>query len=84
MNKNTDATEATVAETLQVVSGSPNSEELATVIAVLQAALAEAEQSKTTAKASAKTSWSKGGAQLRNTITPGPGQWRASSRHGLN
>ncbi|MEY4992916.1 MAG: hypothetical protein RIS82_38 [Actinomycetota bacterium] len=69
---------------LRVVSGAPSSEELATVIAVLQAVHAEEVASTTGYERPLKSSWSRNVAQLRHPIIPGPGQWRGAYRSGLN
>ena len=71
-------------ESLQVVSGAPTPEELATVIAVLEAAHAEEAASSSGYERPLKSSWSRNASQLRNSITPGPGQWRGAYRSGLN
>lgn len=71
-------------ESIQVVSGDPTPEELATVIAVLEAAHAEEAQSAKGFERPLKSSWSRNVAQLRHPIVPGPGQWRGAYRSGLN
>ena len=71
-------------ESIQVVSGSPTAEELATVIATLEAAHAEEAESATGYERPLKSSWSRNVAQLRHPLTPGPGQWRGAYRSGLN
>ncbi len=71
-------------ESIQVVSGAPSPEELATVIAVLEAAHAEEEVTATGYERPLKSSWSRNVAQLRHQIVPGPGQWRGAYRSGLN
>ena len=71
-------------ESIQVVSGAPTPEELATVIAVLEAAHAEEEATSTGYERPLKSSWSRNVAQLRHPIVPGPGQWRGAYRSGLN
>ena len=71
-------------ESIQVVSGDPTPEELATVIAVLEAAHAEEAQSTKGFERPLKSSWSRNVAQLRHPIVPGPGQWRGAYRSGLN
>ncbi|BDS50832.1 acyl-CoA carboxylase subunit epsilon [Rhodoluna lacicola] len=71
-------------ESIQVVSGAPSPEELATVIAVLEAAHAEEEATATGYERPLKSSWSRNVAQLRHPIVPGPGQWRGAYRSGLN
>ena len=71
-------------ESIQVVSGAPTPEELATVIAVLEAAHAEEEATAIGYERPLKSSWSRNVAQLRHPIVPGPGQWRGAYRSGLN
>lgn len=69
---------------LQVVSGAPTPEELATVIAVLEAFHAEEAAAATGYERPLKSSWSRNVAQLRHPVIPGPGQWRGAYRSGLN
>ena len=71
-------------EELRVVSGSPTPEELATSIAMLEAAHAEQEASATGYERPLKSSWSRNVSQLRQPITPGPGQWCGAYRQGLS
>ena len=71
-------------ESLKVVSGAPTPEELATVIAVLEAAHAEEAQNTKGYERPLKSSWSRNVAQLRHPIVPGAGQWRGAYRSGLN
>lgn len=71
-------------ESIQVVSGAPTPEELATVIAVLEAAHAEEAQNTSGYERPLKSSWSRNVAQLRQPVVPGPGQWRGAYRSGLN
>lgn len=71
-------------ESIRVVAGSPSAEELATVIAVLEAAHAEEEANASGYERPLKSSWSRNVAQLRHPIVPGPGQWRGAYRNGLN
>ena len=73
-----------IQESLQVVAGSPTPEELATVIAVLEAAHAEEEVTAPGSERRLKSSWSRNVAQLRHPIVPGAGQWRGAYRSGLN
>lgn len=73
-----------IQESLQVVGGSPTPEELATVIAVLEAAHAEEEANAPGYERPLKSSWSRNVAQLRHPIVPGAGQWRGAYRSGLN
>lgn len=76
--------EGNLQESLRVISGAPTAEELATVIAVLQAVHAEEAASVTGYERPLKSTWAKNQAQLRHPITPGPGQWRGAYRSGLN
>lgn len=69
---------------LQVVSGAPTAEELATVIAVLEAVHAEEAASATGYERPLKSTWSRNVAQMRHPVIPGPGQWRGAYRSGLN
>ncbi len=71
-------------DSLQVVRGAPTPEELATIIAVLAAANAEAEAAETGFERKLKSSWSRNAAVMRPAIVPGPGQWRGAYRSGLN
>lgn len=71
-------------ESIELVSGAPTPEELATVIAVLEAAHAEEAEHGAGFERPLKSSWSRNVAQLRHPITPGPGQWRGAYRSGLN
>ena len=73
-----------IQESLQVVAGSPTPEELATVIAVLEATHAEEEVTAPGYERRLKSSWSRNVAQLRHPIVPGAGQWRGAYRSGLN
>jgi hypothetical protein len=74
---------ASIADHIEVVSGSPSVEELATVIALLQAAHDIEKDSKVAQESQHSSSWSRNRSQLRDPITPGFGQWRAAYRHGL-
>jgi hypothetical protein len=67
-----------------VLGGNPNSEELAVIVAVLQAASAAALASAAASAVEPTSSWSKNVGLLREPITPGRGQWRAAYRHGLS
>ncbi len=71
-------------EAIEEVSGTPTAEELATVIAVLEAAHAEEAENTTGYERPLKSSWSRNTARLRHPLTPGPGQWRGAYRSGLN
>lgn len=65
---------------LKVVRGNPTAEELATVIAVLGAASAEAGAQSGGRKRRLTSTWSRNASMLRSEIVPGPGQWRFSTR----
>ena len=69
---------------LRVEGGSPTSEELAAVVAVLTAAVAEANEQAAKAISQPKSSWNRSDAMLRGGLTPGFGQWTASTRPGLD
>lgn len=71
-------------ESIQVVAGAPTPEELATVIAVLEAAHAEEAANAPGYERPLKSTWSRNVAQMRHPIVPGPGQWRGAYRSGLN
>ena len=69
---------------LRVEGGSPTPEELAAVVAVLTAAVAEANEQAAKATSQPKSSWNRSDAMLRGGLTPGYGQWTASTRPGLD
>ena len=71
-------------EAMQVVRGNPSVTELATVIAVIQAAHAEQSLDGQGYERPLKSTWSRNVAQLRHPIVPGAGQWRGALRDGLN
>ena len=73
-----------IEETIRIVGGSPTAEELATVIAVLQAAHSQERAEVIKNVVERKSSWSRNDAKLRGSIIPGRGQWRAAYRSGLN
>ena len=71
---------------IQVVRGEPSAEELAAAIAVVQAALAAAEVDSAAASASgasAKSTWTRNQAMLRQGIQAGANQWAASFKDRL-
>ena len=76
--------ESELQEMLQVVRGAPDAEELATIIAVLEAARDEEEAASDGYERALKSTWSRNAAQLRQGIVPGAGQWRGAYRNGLN
>lgn len=65
---------------MQVVRGNPTAEELATVIALIAAANAEAQQQSAGLERKLTSTWSRNASMLRGSIQPGPGQWRFASR----
>lgn len=68
---------------LQVVAGNPTPEELAIVVALLQAAQSSA-ASESVKNSQPASTWSKNQSVLRGALVPGPNQWQASFRRGLN
>lgn len=68
---------------LRVVAGNPTPEELAVVVALLQAAQASA-ASAASERSTPKSTWSRNAAVLRGSVVPGHNQWQASYRRGLN
>jgi hypothetical protein len=73
-----------ISETIKVLAGSPTSEELAAVVAILEAAHAEqVTEGKKELKKPA-SSWSRNTSMFRHDLTPGFGQWRAQYRPGLD
>ena len=73
-----------VQQALKVVRGNPTDAELATVIAVLNAAINDAEAAKARAPKAFRSTWGRNTATLRGSLTPGFGQWSASTRPGLD
>jgi hypothetical protein len=69
---------------VRVEGGSPTPEELAAVVAVLTAAVAEANEQAAKTVGQPKSSWNRSDAMLRGGLTPGFGQWTASTRPGLD
>ena len=65
---------------MQVVRGNPTPEELATVIALIAAANAEALQQSAGLERKLTSTWSRNASMLRGPIQPGPGQWKFASR----
>jgi len=68
---------------IKVVSGNPSDEELATIIAILQAnhrnqMIQAAKKAKP-----ASSSWARNAGHLRSDLRPGVGQWKAAFRAGL-
>ncbi len=71
-------------QALRVVRGNPTEAELATVIAVLNAAINDAEAAEARAPKRFRSTWGRNTAILRGSLAPGFGQWSASSRPGLD
>lgn len=69
---------------LAVVSGNPTADELAVVVAVLQAAVSRAAASAANEDTKRVASWHRNAGTLRGSLTPGHGQWVASVRRGLH
>lgn len=69
---------------LKLVAGNPTTEELAVVIAVLQAAQASAVSASVANHPSPPARWNRNLGLLRGVITPGHNQWNSSFRSGLN
>ena len=65
-----------------VVRGNPSADELAIVVAVLQAASQKASADGSQSE-SRRPSWARNATQLRSAVTPGQGQWQAAFRRGL-
>ena len=68
---------------LRVVSGNPTPEELAVVVALLQAAQARA-SAEASERSKPKSTWNRNAAVLRGAVVPGHNQWQASYRRGFN
>ena len=75
--------EESIAETVKVTAGSPSAAELAAVIAILEAKLAEGSLSTKLVKKTT-SSWNMNGGNLRSDLSPGPGQWQAQYRPGMD
>lgn len=71
-------------DSLKVVRGNPSAEELAAVIALVQAATEEERSTAASAAPSTRSTWNRNNSQLRTRIVPGVGQWRTSFHDGLN
>ena len=71
-------------QNLRVVRGNPTAEELAAVIALVEAAVVEEQSQATNVRQQPKSTWNRSSVNLRGNITPGFGQWSASYRDGLN
>ncbi len=69
---------------MRVVRGAPSAEELAVVIALLQAAHTEELALGHRVVAQPKSTWVRNDRVLRSSLSPGFGQWTASYRPGLD
>jgi hypothetical protein len=69
---------------LRLVSGNPTSEELAIVIAVLQASEASALAAQVSEPDKPGARWHRNSGMLRSGVVPGRNQWKASFSSGLN
>jgi hypothetical protein len=76
--------ESEIQQALKVVRGNPSDAELAAVIAVVTAAVQQAEADKAKEPKTFRSTWGRNSAILRGSLTPGFGQWSASSRPGLD
>jgi hypothetical protein len=76
--------ENTIHPHLKVESGNPTTEELAVVVAVLQAAAGRAASQGAATAAKRVANWHRNPGVLRGNLTIGHGQWVASARRGLN
>lgn len=79
MSQDSTSTEQ-LQQLMQVVRGNPTAEELATVIALIAAANAEAQQQSAGLERKLTSTWSRNASMLRGSIQPGPGQWKFASR----
>jgi len=75
--------EINLAESIKVISGNPSAQELAAVIAILEATQAEQAAEKKTAR-NPSSSWNRNAGKLRGDLQPGFGQWRAQYRPGMD
>jgi len=71
-------------EHLRVVSGNPSAEELAVVVAVLQAAASASAASAAATESKRLANWHRNPGVMRGQVIPGHGQWVASVRRGLH
>jgi hypothetical protein len=67
------------AESIEVVSGDPTSDELAAVVAVLL----EASKQQATTKLAQRSTWARNDSILRTGIVVGNGQWGSQYKQGL-
>jgi len=73
-----------IGEAIKVVSGNPSAEELAAVIAILEAAHAEQLVEGKKELKRPTSSWGRNTAKFRADLKPGLGQWRAQFRPGMD
>jgi len=66
-----------VVETFAVLSGNPTAEELATVSAVIEAAIAEQGDNDRHSEHQRASAWQTSQRRLRTTLVPGQGVWRS-------
>jgi hypothetical protein len=71
-------------EAIKVVSGNPSAEELAAVIAILEAAHAEQLIEGKKELKRPTSAWGRNSSMLRADLKPGFGQWRAQFRPGMD
>jgi hypothetical protein len=67
------------AESIEVVSGDPTSDELAAVVAVLM----EASKQQVTTRLAQRSTWARNDSILRTGIVVGNGQWGSQYKQGL-
>lgn len=68
---------------IRVEHGAPNEEELAAAIAVVSAALAQAQEQAEATQRQPISSWNRNRGMMRSELSSGQGQWQASFRDGL-
>ncbi len=78
-----DSNEPNLQAELSVVRGNPTEAELAAVIALLTQAREEELSHGTRVASQPKSTWAKNASILRNSLTPGLGQWGAQFRRGF-
>ena len=73
-----------IGEAIKVIAGNPSPEELAAVVAILEAAHAEQVTEGKKQLRKPASSWNRNTSMFRNDLMPGYGQWRAQYRPGLD
>jgi hypothetical protein len=73
-----------IGEVIKVISGNPSPEELAAVIAILEAAHAQQVQKGKKQIARPTSSWGRNASIFRRNLNPGFGQWREQFRPGMD